>query len=191
MTESYAHCPQSPPSEAARPTGPGVSGEMTGGFPSGELSPSLRIHSPEPPPTNEVPPSPAEQQAAAIVDGVLKAAHRMRGLLSTHFSEFDLTDVRYSVLRFLYDSAPNGCTQSELAGCLDQSESSVSTLVKRMRNSELLYRLRSGIDKRKRVLKLTERGRSLFDAVCHCHARRMDELLQAFDAPQRTQLAEL
>jgi DNA-binding MarR family transcriptional regulator len=151
---------------------------------------SLRLHAPpadrqaDPPSTS----SGADRAAEEIVDGVLKAAHRLRGLLSGHFSEFDLTDVRFSVLRFLRDAEPHGCTQSEIAEHLDQSESSISTLVKRMRKSELLYRLRSGIDKRKWVLKLTSRGSSLLDTARRCHAERMDGFLRAFDSEERLNL---
>jgi DNA-binding MarR family transcriptional regulator len=149
----------------------------------------LRLHAPPAnrraePTTTEA----ADRAAEQIVDGVLKAAHRLRGLLSGHFSEFDLTDVRYAVLRFLRDAEPHGCTQSEIAEHLDQSESSISTLVKRMRKSELLYRLRSGIDKRKWVLKLTDRGSSLLETARRCHAERMDRFLRAFDSEERLNL---
>jgi len=175
--------------------------------PRGEppVSQPLRLH--EPGGAAAVPPRPGEVpdissdpdisseksacSATVIVDGILKAAHRLRGQLSGHFAEFDLTDVRYAVLRFLEDSEPHGCTQSEIAEHLDQSESSISTLVKRMRNSGLLYRLRSGIDKRKWVLKLTDRGRGLLDSVHRCHAQRMDDLLGAFDAAERAMLVDL
>lgn len=149
----------------------------------------LRLHAPSGPRQSEQPAPPVPDRAAEeIVDGVLKAAHRLRGLLSGHFSEFDLTDVRYAVLRFLRDAEPHGCTQSEIAEHLDQSESSISTLVKRMRKSELLYRLRSGIDKRKWVLKLTARGSNLLETARRCHAERMDGFLRAFDSDERLNL---
>jgi DNA-binding MarR family transcriptional regulator len=156
-----------------------------------ELPHVLRLHAPpagRQTGSDASPPAVADRAAEEIVDGVLKAAHRLRGLLSGHFSEFDLTDVRFSVLRFLRDAEPQGCTQSEIAEHLDQSESSISTLVKRMRKSELLYRLRSGIDKRKWVLKLTDRGSSLLETARRCHAERMDQFLRAFDSEERLNL---
>jgi len=128
---------------------------------------------------------------AGIVDRLLRAAHRLRGLLSDHFGEFELSDVRFSVLRILHDAEPDGCTQSELARRLDQSESSISTLVKRMRNSGLLYRLRSTVDRRKWALKLSDNGRKHLTGAQFCHAQRMTELLSGFDVSEQRQLAGL
>lgn len=141
--------------------------------------------------TSETPPTESEKLSADIVNRVLKAAHRLRSVLSGHFAEFDLSDVRFAVLRFLHDSEPAGCTQSELAQRLDQSESSISTLVKRMRDSGLLYRLRSTIDKRKWALKLTESGRTHFESAQTCHEKRMGELLDGFFEAELQLLAQL
>lgn len=161
--------------------------------------PQLRLHhpgdseeiTPSAPEPIEAPPSAEAKISAEIVDRVLKSSHRLRSALASHFAEFDLSDVRFSVLRFLHDSEPNGCTQSELAQRLDQSESSISTLVKRMRDSGLLYRLRSTIDKRKWALKLTESGRNHYQSAQNCHAKRMGELLGGFDPDELKQLAGL
>ena len=159
-----------------------------------EIPPPLMLRLHEPLSRKPIPPPPVDASSSTdhvaerIVDGVLKAAHRLRGLLSGHFSEFDLTDVRYAVLKFLRESEPYGCTQSAIAEHLDQSESSISTLVKRMRKSELLYRLRSGIDKRKWVLKLTDRGGSLLETARQYHAERMNSFLRAFDSDERLNL---
>lgn len=134
---------------------------------------------------------PTPPRAAAIVDDLLRAAHRLRGLLANHFAEFGLTDVRYAVLQFVNRSAPQGCSQAELATELAQSESSVCTLVERMRHSGLLYRLRSKADRRKRVLMLTEQGRQVLDAVEQCHGERTTALLSGLSDEQLETLARL
>lgn len=135
--------------------------------------------------------SKADKQASHVVAEILKAAHRLRLILSTHFSKFGLTDVRFAVMQIIRDSAPDGCSQSKLAAELDQSESSISTLVERMRSSQLLYRLRSKLDRRKRVLMLTERSRNLLEAAELCHDERMASLLSCFSAEQLDQLTSL
>ncbi len=149
--------------------------------------PALRLHSPQQlaTPPQEGCESSTGAAATTIVDGLLKAAHRLRGVLSHHFAEFDLSDVRYTVLRMLADSEPDGCTQADVAAHLDQSESSISMLIKRMRNSELLFRLRSLHDKRKWVLKLTNHGRELLQNVRDCHTRRMADLLREFSLAEQ------
>lgn len=124
-----------------------------------------------------------------VVDDLLRASHVLRGILSTHFAEFDLTDVRHSVLQIIRKAADQGCTQKELADRLHQSESSISTLIERMRQSGLLYRLSSRADRRKKVLMLSDRGGELLDKVDSCHGVRMDTLLNCFSSDRRDELA--
>jgi len=129
--------------------------------------------------------------AADIAENVLRAAHRLRCLLGAHFGSCGLSDVRFLALRVLRDCAPTGCTQAELAAHLDQSESSVSTLVDRMRDGNLIYRLRSKSDRRKRVLLLTEQGRQML-AQAESHYDEWATVLMArFDDRQLAELAGL
>ena len=132
-----------------------------------------------------------EVEAAEIADHVFRAAHRLRGLLAGHFGEFGLSDVRFAVLKILRDCAAGGCTQAELAAQLDQSESSVSALVERMRDDNLLYRLRSKTDRRKRALVLTEQGRQVLAQADDRYGARIAALFAQLDAAQLEQLARL
>ncbi|HEV8002823.1 MAG TPA: MarR family transcriptional regulator, partial [Planctomycetaceae bacterium] len=102
---------------------------------------------------------PEQVKPAEIVSDILRSAHRIRGVLAAHFAEFGLSDARFAVLQIVRDALPRGCTQTELAERLQQSESSVSTLVDRMRAADLLYRLRSKSDRRKCLLVLTDHAR--------------------------------
>jgi len=116
--------------------------------------------------------------AAEAVEAIIKTAHVLRGVLSDHFAEFGLTDVRFTVMRLIAEADASGRSQADLANYLQQSESSISTLIDRMRSDNLLYRLPSATDRRKKVLKLSERGRELLDAIQSCHADRMEEMMK-------------
>jgi MarR family transcriptional regulator, lower aerobic nicotinate degradation pathway regulator len=129
--------------------------------------------------------------AGAMIAVILRASHRLRSALSDHFAEFGLTDIRFEVLQTLRNAEPNGCTQANLADGLSQSESSICMLVKRMRDSELLYRLKSRTDQRKWELKLTEKGRQLLEHAEGEHQKRMAELSATFSPEELTQLTEL
>ena len=131
------------------------------------------------------------EMAPKIVDTILKCAHRLRGLLASHFSEFDLTDIRYAVLKFVQTKETVGCSQADLAEEFQQSESSISTLINRMRNSGLLFRLRSKTDQRKWVLILSEHGRTLLENVDECHAQRMAHLFQKMNMQEMTTISDL
>jgi DNA-binding MarR family transcriptional regulator len=128
---------------------------------------------------------------AEIVADILRSAHRIRGVLAAHFAEFGLSDARFAVLQIVRDALPRGCTQTELAERLQQSESSVSTLVDRMRAADLLYRLRSKSDRRKCLLVLTDHARETLDKLEACHHERMAELLSCYKTEQLRDLAVL
>ena len=128
---------------------------------------------------------------AEIVSDILRSAHRIRGVLADHFAEFGLSDARFAVLQIVRDALPRGCTQTELAERLQQSESSVSTLVDRMRAADLLYRLRSKSDRRKCLLVLTDHARETLDKLEVCHHERMAELLSCYHTEQLRDLAVL
>ncbi|HUE13610.1 MAG TPA: MarR family transcriptional regulator [Planctomycetaceae bacterium] len=131
------------------------------------------------------------QKPAEIVAEVLRSAHRIRGVLASHFAEFGLSDARFTVLQIVRDALPRGCTQTELAERLQQSESSVSTLVDRMRAADLLYRLRSKSDRRKCLLVLTDHARDVLDKLERCHHERMAGLLSCYRGDQLHELAVL
>lgn len=130
-------------------------------------------------------------QAEAVVVLIQRASQLLRGALTAHLAEFGLNDVRFSTLRIVAGAESRGCTQTHLAQQLRQSESSVSTLVERMRADSLLYRLRSKTDRRKRVLMLTDRGRLLMNQAESCHAKRVSQLLTSLDASQTRSLVLL
>lgn len=124
------------------------------------------------------------------VECLLLAAHSLRGMLSEHLAKYGLNDIRYAVLKLIADSSPDGCSQAELARHLRQSESSISTLVDRMRSSHLVYRLRSKQDRRKRVLMLTEQGQEMLSRARASYRQQVDQLMGWTDSDEQTQFAE-
>ena len=129
--------------------------------------------------------------AGELIDQIQKAAHVLKTRLSDHFHSFGLNEIRYTVIKMVQNAAPHGCSQTDLADALEQSESSISTLVERMRTDNLIYRLRSKLDRRKRVLILTERGQSILKQVEECHEERLEQMMYKFGPEQRAALNDL
>jgi DNA-binding MarR family transcriptional regulator len=132
-----------------------------------------------------------EQSSGELVEMMLRLGQRLRGHLDTRFGTFGLSDARFAALSVIREAAPAGCTQAHLASKLGQCESSISTLVERMRSSRLLYRLRAKSDRRKRVLMLTDDGRQLFDQGLAARDREADALFNRISPEERQQLATL
>ena len=134
--------------------------------------------------------SPADAAANRVLDTLMKLGHRVRGVLDARFSPMKMTDARYMALRVVQDSAPEGCTQAKLAAALGQCESSVSTLVERMRTGKLVYRLHPKSDRRKRVLLLTDLGREALEHAEAARAEAAKELCDALTHEERDHLCE-
>ncbi len=165
-----------PPSDSS--TLPG-----TGPYGSTAANPAETAEEPTPEPSNAA--------AVDIVDNVMRAAHRLRGLLNSHLGQFELTDIRYAVLQAIRETASNGCSQKDLSNRLNQTESSISTLIERMRQSGLLYRLPSTVDRRRKVLLLSELGRETLAKAEEFHSRRVAALLTCFNTTDKNTLARL
>ena len=126
-----------------------------------------------------------------LVEMLLRLGQRLRGHLDTRFGAFGLSDARFAALSVIREAAPAGCTQAHLATKLGQCESSISTLVERMRSSRLLYRLRAKADRRKRVLMLTDDGRQLFEQGLSARDREATSLFSRMSDEEQRQLASL
>lgn len=129
-------------------------------------------------------------RAARIVANVFRCADLLRRLLTSDSFRSGTNSTRFAALRIIGDASPAGCSQSELASRLEQSESSVSGLVSRMRADGLLYRLRSKHDQRKRVLLLSESGRRLLARCEALHRRRIGMVLKKLDRDLLHRLTE-
>ncbi|MFH5802676.1 MarR family transcriptional regulator [Alienimonas sp. DA493] len=187
------------PTQAARPTGPATipaehrfASQPHPAAPAGPREEYAQIAG-SIGPTREVPTpelSPADAAANRVLDTLMKLGHRVRGVLDARFAGMKMTDARYMALRVVQDSAPEGCTQAKLAAALGQCESSVSTLVERMRTGKLVYRLHPKSDRRKRVLLLTDQGREALEQAEAARAEAAKELCVALSHEERDGLCE-
>jgi MarR family transcriptional regulator for hemolysin len=136
-------------------------------------------------------PTTGEPTPGELVEMLLRLGQRLRGHLDGRFGTFGLSDARFAALSVIREAAPAGCTQAHLATKLGQCESSISTLVERMRASRLLYRLRAKADRRKRVLMLTDDGRQLFEQGLAARDREAEALFSRLSDEEQRQLAML
>src|SRR5262245_19426328 len=90
---------------------------------------------------------------------LLRTAQCLAALIQAPTSRAGLNESRYNVLDALRRRGVEGCSQSELAAHLLQSESNLSTLVDRMRQAGLITRVRSESDRRATVIGVTTVGR--------------------------------
>ena len=113
------------------------------------------------------------------IDLLIRTAHLIRVALNQSFSQLEINEVRYSALKVIDSVTEAGCSQSELARKLGQSESNICTLIERMEGDQLVVR---------RVLEVTEQGAQLLERVKTFHGIVSQRLLATLSADQRRQL---
>lgn len=133
----------------------------------------------------------ALESAPALLDALLRVAQLVRLRFNDWLDHFELNDGRHAVLVALARSGDEGYSQAELAVRLAQSESNVSTLIERMQRDGLVDRSRSIADRRKRVLRITEKGKSTLTAVNARRSAWAADLFKTVPDADRTMLVIL
>ncbi len=122
------------------------------------------------------------------IDLLIRTVQLVRAALNNSFAQLEINEVRYAALKVIGAARETGCSQSELARKLGQSESNICTLVERMEGDQLIIRQQSQQDRRKRVLQVTEPGERILEQVKDYHAKVSQRLLSSLNSDQRRQL---
>ena len=146
-------------------------------------------------PSDEVCATGTETEASARArfiagERLLRAAQCLTALLQAPTSRAGLNEARYNVLDALWRQGPGGCSQSELAAQLLQSESNLSTLVDRMRQAGLITRVRSESDRRVALIGVTTEGREALARADRSRRRAAVEIFHVLGEQQTTVLDE-
>ena len=131
-------------------------------------------------PGNSTPLPASESNGDSVVELLQVAADAIRELLAPCLTTHSLNDARFTIMRAIQCSPAGECSQSELARCLKQSEANVSTLLDRMRGDALVSREKSPLDRRRSIVRLTERGTVLLCQAEQEYATRSREVLRSF-----------
>ena len=103
--------------------------------------------------------------AAEVIDQTLRLAGLLKADLADALGRAKLNESRLTVLRVVSSRGQQGCSQVELADAMGQAESSICTLVDRMKTDRLILRMRSKLDRRKSFLLLTDDGAAALAAA--------------------------
>ncbi|MEU9064001.1 MarR family transcriptional regulator [Streptomyces sp. NPDC048430] len=123
-----------------------------------------------------------------LIDGLVRSAFQVMGVLTRVGAEYDLSLTQLRVLGILRDRRPR---MSDLAAFLGLDKSTLSGLIARAERRGLLTRGTSPEDKRAVVVLITDEGRDLTQRL---YEEARDALAPAtgrLDPGQREQLAQL
>ena len=126
-----------------------------------------------------------------LVRQLLLVADRLQRLLDQNYSLCELNGPRVDVLETIARAGVAGCSQTELALAVGAAESSISTLVERMRRDGLLLRMSSRVDRRCSVLVLTEEGEKRITSVAADRDRHLAQWMEQLSNDDQFQLGTL
>ncbi len=133
----------------------------------------------------------AFESTTTTLEKILGVGRLLQQSRAAFLAEFGLSEVRYRVLGVLSAAGEEGLPQARLAEALFQAESSVCTLVERMYHDDLLCRRKSSTDRRKRMLFLTERGRTLWETARSRHDQEATTTMSRLTDEQHGTLSRL
>ncbi|MYV99895.1 MarR family transcriptional regulator [Streptomyces sp. SID3343] len=124
----------------------------------------------------------------AVVDGLVRSAFQVMGVLTRIGAEHDLSLTQLRVLGILRDRHPR---MSDLAAFLGLDKSTLSGLIARAERRGLLTRSTGANDKRAVVVLITDAGRDLTQRLYEEVRDTLAPATDRLDPQQREQLAQL
>lgn len=122
---------------------------------------------------------------------LLRAARTIEAELRERLrQEFDTTLPRFDVMAALYRT-PEGMLMSGLSSFLLVSNGNVTGIVDRLVSEGLVTRARRNGDRRTSMVKLTDAGRSQFEAMAAAHETWIGELLAGVGEEDTKRLASM
>ncbi|QDT46890.1 Transcriptional regulator SlyA [Symmachiella dynata] len=140
--------------------------------------------------TSDLPCVSSPGTSSELMMTVLQLAEAWRTQLTTDFAKCRLNDARFAVLQAIEEADPDGCSQKELARQLRNSESNISTLLDRMVTDGLVERRRSQSDRRKSLIRLTEKGAARLNQARDVYHRSAGDLLADWPLSQCRNLTD-
>lgn len=121
------------------------------------------------------------RQASEALERALAECARMSGV----------SEARFKILDALSDSYGSECTQADLAGRLQQSESHLSSQLERLADEGWLERERSPRDRRKTLVRTTPRGQTVWSRAAAIRAAVLQRLLRNWEPAELQQADNL
>jgi DNA-binding MarR family transcriptional regulator len=94
------------------------------------------------------------------------------------FAEFGLTDVQYNLLALLDHQADKdgGLSQAQISDMMLVNRANITSLVDRMEKADLVKRTAHANDRRYNIVKLTAKGRKLFEKVEPIYIEKVEQV---------------
>ncbi|MBI6872359.1 MarR family winged helix-turn-helix transcriptional regulator [Clostridium aciditolerans] len=115
-----------------------------------------------------------------------KAQHTVFQYLKTNLAQFDVTPVQYGILKCLWDE--DGQTPKQIARTLSLDGSTITGILDRMENKNLVRRTPDPDDRRTLKVVITNQGRELRECIEEVIEEVNKRILEIFTSEEQEQL---
>lgn len=115
-----------------------------------------------------------------------KAYQKINAQFKANLKEFGITPVQYAVLHLLWDNEQ--LTSSEISNALLLDNSTITGITERLIQNQFIVRKEDATDRRKIILSLTEKGKSLEHDVLACIEQLNTDVLINFNLKEKEEL---
>jgi DNA-binding MarR family transcriptional regulator len=113
-----------------------------------------------------------------------------RRQLGQTLSDFQLTPPQFGTMMIL-DERPHGCMMSEVASAVHQVPATMTGIIDRLYERQLVERQVDPSNRRSWRVSLTQQGSELIDEIKHKQHTHLVDMLSAFSAHDRQELVRL
>jgi DNA-binding MarR family transcriptional regulator len=124
---------------------------------------------------------------------VYYTASMMKKKADVFFAQYGLTDVQFNLLTLLYfHSGPQGgLSQAQISNMMLVNRANITSLVDRMEKAALVVRSAHTKDRRFNIVKLTAKGRNLFEKVEPIYIGQIKKVMAPLSRPEMKILMRL
>jgi len=109
---------------------------------------------------------------------------------SEFFHQFGLTDVQFNVLMLLEHQSVSdgGLSQSQLSDMMLVNRANITALIDRMEKVQLVMRTDAKGDRRSNIVKMTSKGKKIFDKVELLYIKQVKQLMSVLSIDEQRKI---
>jgi DNA-binding MarR family transcriptional regulator len=131
----------------------------------------------------------ADSAHEAILN-IYYTASMMKKRADDFFGQFGLTDVQFNLMELLHyqSGKEGGLSQAQLSDMMLVNRANITSLIDRMEKAGLVARTAHSKDRRFNIVKLTAKGKNLFEKVEPSYLEQVRKIMASLDTPELKKL---
>lgn len=122
---------------------------------------------------------------------IVVAFNLLNNEMTAYLKDFNLTPAKFNVLMVIqHQGGKDGISQVEISKKLIVTASNMTRLLDKMQREKLVDRASQEGDRRVKIIKITEKGSKLLDAVWPGYKERLEKLASGLDKDEQKTVSE-